>query len=113
MPIGFSWISLDSLVRIETYQWVTRILAEGSSSGLFPLAFEPTERESAVEAIRKGRLLHEASLIWFLFFCKQLWALIAVAVDRAGSKSERETRGSPEGVMAGLAPAIHVFNKLK
>ena len=24
MPIGFSWISLDSLVRIETFQWVTR-----------------------------------------------------------------------------------------
>jgi hypothetical protein len=23
MPIGFSWISLDSLVRIETFQWVT------------------------------------------------------------------------------------------
>ena len=24
MPIGFPWISLDSLVRIETYQWFTR-----------------------------------------------------------------------------------------
>jgi hypothetical protein len=24
MRLGFSWISLDSLVRIETYQWVTR-----------------------------------------------------------------------------------------
>jgi hypothetical protein len=24
MRVGFPWISLDSLVRIETYQWVTR-----------------------------------------------------------------------------------------
>jgi hypothetical protein len=25
MAVGFSWISLDSLVRIETFQWVTRL----------------------------------------------------------------------------------------
>src|ERR1700722_5110664 len=24
MRVGFPWISLDSLVRIETFQWVTR-----------------------------------------------------------------------------------------
>jgi hypothetical protein len=24
MRVGFIWISLDSLVRIETFQWVTR-----------------------------------------------------------------------------------------
>jgi hypothetical protein len=24
MTVGFVWIYLDSLVRIETYQWVTR-----------------------------------------------------------------------------------------
>jgi hypothetical protein len=34
-PIGFAWISLDSLVRIETYQWVTMDFRKG----YFPLAF--------------------------------------------------------------------------
>jgi hypothetical protein len=37
---------------------------------------------------------------------------MALAVDRLSSKSERGTRGSREGVMAGLVPAIHVFNEL-
>jgi hypothetical protein len=27
MTVGFPWISLDSLVRIETFQWVARLLA--------------------------------------------------------------------------------------
>jgi hypothetical protein len=27
MSLGLSWISLDSLVRIETFQWVTRLEA--------------------------------------------------------------------------------------
>jgi hypothetical protein len=38
---------------------------------------------------------------------------MALAVGRMSSKSEWGTRGGPEGVMAGLVPAIHVFNKLK
>jgi hypothetical protein len=40
-------------------------------------------------------------------------ALIATAVDQVNSKPEQRTRGSPEGVMAGLVPAIRVFNKIK
>jgi hypothetical protein len=40
-------------------------------------------------------------------------AVIAIAVYKVNYKPERGTRGSPEGVMAGLVPAIHVFNKLK
>jgi hypothetical protein len=28
LGIGKAWISLDSLVRIETYQWVTRLFPE-------------------------------------------------------------------------------------
>jgi hypothetical protein len=28
LGVGFSWISLDSLVRIETFQWITRGLRE-------------------------------------------------------------------------------------
>jgi hypothetical protein len=40
-------------------------------------------------------------------------ALIAIAVDQVNSKARAEDRGGPEGVMAGLVPAIYVFNKLK
>jgi hypothetical protein len=40
MSLGFSWISLDSLVRIETYQWVTRHKAEKLFSRASCLAFE-------------------------------------------------------------------------
>jgi hypothetical protein len=46
---------------------------------------------------RKGGLLHEASLIWLLFFCKKVLALIAITVE-----------GPASAVMAGLVPAIHV-----
>jgi hypothetical protein len=35
MRVGFPWISLDSLVRIETYQWVTRDFQQK----FFPRAF--------------------------------------------------------------------------
>jgi|HubBroStandDraft_3_1064219.scaffolds.fasta_scaffold33154_2 hypothetical protein len=36
MRVGFSWISLDSLVRIETYQWVTRLEARKLFISPFP-----------------------------------------------------------------------------
>jgi hypothetical protein len=42
--IGFPWISLDSLVRIETYQWVTRIKAEKFFPTAFVAAKEPSRR---------------------------------------------------------------------
>jgi hypothetical protein len=35
LRVGIPWISLDSLVRIETFQWVTRI----KSGRFFPLGF--------------------------------------------------------------------------
>jgi hypothetical protein len=38
MRVGFPWISLDSLDRIETYQWVTRLERRKTSSRGFPLA---------------------------------------------------------------------------
>src|SRR5271168_5200573 len=34
--VGFPWISLDSLVRNKTFQWVTRISREEFFSRLFP-----------------------------------------------------------------------------
>src|SRR5579872_6923329 len=35
MSLGSSWISLDSLVRIETFQWVMRIFAGRNFSRAF------------------------------------------------------------------------------
>jgi hypothetical protein len=40
MSVGFPWISLDSLVRIETFQWVTRLEAGKLFSQPFSLAFD-------------------------------------------------------------------------
>jgi hypothetical protein len=46
--VGFPWISLDSLVRIETYQWVTR----DKSRRIFPPAFvvakDPLKRQPTI-----------------------------------------------------------------
>jgi hypothetical protein len=38
MEVGFVWISLDSLVRIETYQWVAREKPQKFFSVAFSLA---------------------------------------------------------------------------
>jgi hypothetical protein len=38
MRVGFPWISLDSLVRIETYQWVTRDFRRKKNLAPFSLA---------------------------------------------------------------------------
>jgi hypothetical protein len=35
MRVGLSWISLDSLVRIEIFQWVTRLEAGKTFRALF------------------------------------------------------------------------------
>jgi hypothetical protein len=43
MGVGFPWISLDSLVRIETFQWVTRDKRWKSFSRR-RVAFEPPQR---------------------------------------------------------------------
>jgi hypothetical protein len=44
MRVGFPWISLDSLVRIETFQWVTRIKAETFFPTAFVVAKGPSKR---------------------------------------------------------------------
>jgi hypothetical protein len=54
LGVGFPWISLDSLVRIETFQWVTRIFAERKFLAPFP----PGERRGGTEAC--GRSHSEA-----------------------------------------------------
>jgi hypothetical protein len=56
MAIGFPWISLDSLVRIETFQWVTRQKAWT----FFPRGFSPefaARKGTAVLARRSVELL--------------------------------------------------------
>jgi len=82
MRVGFPWISLDSLVRIETYQWVTRKIREK----IFPLAFPPgmssTGSESAVWAYRRGGLVMGASLTRVLIYSKKLSTLTGLAVGR-------------------------------
>jgi hypothetical protein len=62
MSIGLSWISLDSLVRIETFQWVTRPEAGKLFSRAFCWRCEAPGGERAVEAMRKRRIVHGASL---------------------------------------------------
>jgi hypothetical protein len=49
IAIGFSWISLDSLVRIETYQWVMRDFRDKK----FSLAFSLSLTSAAAEACRR------------------------------------------------------------
>jgi hypothetical protein len=66
-------ISLDSLVRIETFQRVTRLEAVIIFPRAFSLALEARERERAVEAMQKrSRIVHGQSLPRFLIFCKRL-----------------------------------------
>jgi hypothetical protein len=71
-PARERWIVLDSLVRIETYQWVTRHEARKIFSRRSIVALEASEREPADEAVRKGRIAHGASLPIFLIFCNKL-----------------------------------------
>src|ERR1700722_13302191 len=79
--VGFPWISLDSLVRIETYQRVTGIKRPEFFLGPLSVASAPPERKHAVEAMRKHRTVHGDSLTWFTIFQKKLslgpvpWAL--------------------------------------
>jgi hypothetical protein len=72
MSLGLSWISLDSLVRIETFQWVTRLEAGKTFSQPFFPGVEAPQREPAVEAMRKRRIGHGASLTRLLIFCNGL-----------------------------------------
>jgi hypothetical protein len=72
MAVGFSWISLDSLVRIETFQRVTRLEAEKSFSSRFFHGVRSAPTGACALGIRKRRLVHGASLPQFLIFCNRL-----------------------------------------
>jgi hypothetical protein len=51
--IGFSWISLDSLVRIETFQWVTRE-KRAKVFSVVPLGVERVERRRSQSCLCGG-----------------------------------------------------------
>jgi hypothetical protein len=50
MGVGFPWISLDSLVRIVTFQWVTRLGAGINFPPAFSLAFAAPGQDPLVLA---------------------------------------------------------------
>jgi hypothetical protein len=57
LGVGKAWISLDSLVRIETYQWVTRISPESFFLPAFVVAKELSNRLAHDLAWRRDGLL--------------------------------------------------------
>src|ERR1700733_438557 len=94
MAVGLSWISLDSLVRIETYQWVMGEIARK----FFPpvsLALRGEKGETAVEAMRKSRLFMGLAYSCFRFsatdcyFARYLWPSTAVGRRGNGDRLER------------------------
>ena len=62
----FVWISLDSLARNETYQWVMR----EKPRKVFPVAFSAGTAPAIWHA--KGRIAHTVSLLRILIFCNRL-----------------------------------------
>jgi hypothetical protein len=62
MRVGFPWISLDSLVRIKTFQWVTRLEARKVLPHAFARGERRPERKPTVEVTWKSRIVHGASL---------------------------------------------------
>ncbi len=56
--IGFPWISLESLVRIETYQWVTRDKSAKNFRGAFSLLLRRNRTaESPLARVDTGSLI--------------------------------------------------------
>jgi hypothetical protein len=64
-PIGFVWISLDSLVRIETFQWVIREKLQKKFRAPYFSCVTATGSTIQLLGALKGRLAHggELSLI--------------------------------------------------
>jgi hypothetical protein len=73
MRVGFPWISLDFLVRIETYQWVARHEARTIFIAPFrAVSSAGTVAGPVVRWLRNGRIVHGASLTKFLIRCNRL-----------------------------------------
>jgi hypothetical protein len=67
--LGFPWI-LSSESRL--FNGLRGFLPEEYFSPVFPGVMKGPQRASAVKAMRKGGIVHAASLIWFLIYCKKL-----------------------------------------
>jgi hypothetical protein len=67
MAVGLSWISLDSLVRIETYQYVTREIARKFFSSGF-IGIEGEKRGDGGRRHAEEQIIHGASLPRFPIF---------------------------------------------
>ncbi|HEY5207278.1 MAG TPA: hypothetical protein VIJ63_22160, partial [Roseiarcus sp.] len=67
--LGFPWILSSESRLINGLRGVN---GEEKFRAGFPLCWEALVREAAVEAVRKGRIVHGASLNRFLIFCKKL-----------------------------------------
>jgi hypothetical protein len=78
MGVGFPWISLDSLARIETYQWVT----PHKRAKLFLGALSPGIRRAGMGpgglGLKMSGIAHRESLPLFLIFCNDL-SLLALS----------------------------------
>jgi hypothetical protein len=53
LRVGKAWISLDSLVRNETYQWVTRVFPEFFFLTAFVVEKDPSERRPRSDMRKK------------------------------------------------------------
>ena len=90
LGVGKAWISLDSLVRNEIFQWVTGEFRAKKFALAFPGVESRAGRERAVGAMRKGGIVHGARLRQFLLFCKKLSYALYLAERRgAGLKLSR------------------------
>ena len=77
-----TWISLDSLVRVVTYQLVTRIFREKKFSSPFPAAAAP-ERAPGPLAIRTAQDCSSRKRNLISVFLQQTVAVLSAAVGRA------------------------------
>jgi hypothetical protein len=114
MRVGFPWISLDSLVRVETYQWVTRHKRAKVFLGASAPGVGAPRREPPVKAMRKRTIVHEASLMRILLFRNKLssgavpFRAPTVACFRRAHRPRRASP-SPLPVGGGCAPARATF----
>jgi hypothetical protein len=90
------WISLDSLVRIDTFQWVKRDKSPKVFLALYRASGAPERRLTILVCARAG-LSMGASLISFLIFCNQN-VVRAVTLQRTQPKAARFWRQVPRRI---------------
>jgi hypothetical protein len=93
MSVGLSWNSLDSLVRIETFQWVTRLEAGKIFSRAFSLALRGAGTGAQWSRPCGSAGLFMGKLNSFSDFLQQI-VVRAVAFGRLNPKAARHSRPS-------------------